>query len=345
MEYRESGIEPRIGHYPVFTIQRGNVEDAHRLINIDYPEEIKYFLDRLQVLSKVDSVRKLSLLEKVGYHFDGWRIVGENIADHEPLKEISYETIKDLLPQNRSLGALDVTLEPVLSPKQFDVKYHNLDANEAFNGKQTLKGREGISLEQPNRLGYEFDGWYNDAELTRLAADKYYEPVNDLAFYAKWKEKTFTIRFVDQDFHETRKPLTYSLKDVFNGGVSLGQTCFTNNAMQETVSALTPEYYGDLVLFTNTQEAEENPEKDPEKLPEDQPKDKEDSTDPVEADIEKIDHESATADKAVSKVKETSGKLPRTGEMLSQWLLLGLLLVVVSILIKKYYDKKKSEHF
>lgn len=334
VEYRENGPEPRIGHYPVFTIQRGNVEDAQRLINLEYPEETKYFLDRLQVLSKVDSVRKLSLLEKIGYHFNGWRIIGEGIAAHEPLKEISYETIKDLLPQNRQLEALDVSLEPVLSPQQFDVNYHNLDANVTFDGKQFLQGRQGISLNQPNRLGYEFDGWYKDAELTQLATDKYYEPVRDLSFYAKWTEKMYAIRFVDQNFREVRKPLTYQLKDVFNGGVSLGQDYFTNNGMQTVVSSLTPDYYGDLVLFANTEEDEVEEDQ------ENQPQDKEDPTDSTDTENEKIDSGSATADKD----SKPSGKLPQTGETLSQWILLGLLLVALSILIKRYYDKSKDKH-
>ncbi|MDT2757606.1 InlB B-repeat-containing protein [Enterococcus asini] len=268
VEYIGVGNEPLTGYYPTFTLKGGNVEGTASSQQILYQLMSLRLEDTVQLLSPFDGERQLPKIERLGRIYKGWRIHG---VDHEPLQSVSYEKLIALLGQARAKASIDekLALLPVFENQQYNVSYHNLDGSEGFIGKELLQGKEGIRVSQPARLGYEFGGWYHDEGLTIPATEITLEPTKDLQYFAKWEEKTYTIRFKDEHFEEIREPLTYTASEVYNGGVSLGGTYHKDNSFTEAVDTLTPDYYGNLVVLAHSGETDPDveptePEPDPE---------------------------------------------------------------------------------
>ncbi|WP_368250769.1 LPXTG cell wall anchor domain-containing protein [Enterococcus sp. 2201sp1_2201st1_B8_2201SCRN_220225] len=261
VEYIGMGNEPVTGYYPAFTLKGENVVGSASAQQILYQLVSPKVSDPLQLLSPFDGERQLPVIERLGQIFKGWCING---VEHEPLQQVSYEKLLELMPQlqNRTVGeAQKLELLPIFEDKQYQVAYHNLDGSEGFIGKELLQGKEGIRVSQTARLGYEFGGWYHDEGLTIPATEITLEPTKDLQYFAKWEEKTYTIRFKDEHFEEIREPLTYTASEVYNGGVSLGGTYHKDNSFTEAVDTLTPDYYGNLVVLAHS--GETDPDVDP----------------------------------------------------------------------------------
>lgn len=62
---------------------------------------------------------------------------------------------------------------------------------------KVLEKGEELELPTVTKEGYNFDGWYLDAEFTERYTNQ--EIKKDITLYAKWTIKTFTVRFVDYD--------------------------------------------------------------------------------------------------------------------------------------------------
>lgn len=65
----------------------------------------------------------------------------------------------------------------------------------------TSSDLESLTLKEPVREGYTFDGWYTNAEclgekITKLSADSFDEN-NSLTLYAKWQINSYTITFIN----------------------------------------------------------------------------------------------------------------------------------------------------
>ena len=78
-----------------------------------------------------------------------------------------------------------------------------------------IKGRKLGDIPNPVRLGYEFDGWYSDAEFTnKIFSDTIVtEDINNL--YAKWNIITYNIEYNYDDGIATN-PITYTIEDEFS---------------------------------------------------------------------------------------------------------------------------------
>ena len=72
-----------------------------------------------------------------------------------------------------------------LSATTYTVTY---DAEGGSCGKASEKicGGESVTLPEPTRSGYSFDGWYNSSDVKIGDADDSYEPSDDITLYAKW---------------------------------------------------------------------------------------------------------------------------------------------------------------
>ena len=79
--------------------------------------------------------------------------------------------------------------------------YNNGEENTSI----TCKKAEEIDLPNPSKEGYDFDGWYTDSDLkTKFSKENKLE--SDLSLYAKWKIKTFDVKFyVNGELVDTQK--------------------------------------------------------------------------------------------------------------------------------------------
>lgn len=83
-------------------------------------------------------------------------------------------------------------------------KWRNINYNVSFetNGGSVISTvsyyelRKAGALPLPQKLGYDFEGWFFD-ENYQQKFDINIEPKNDITLYAKWKEKIYSITYID----------------------------------------------------------------------------------------------------------------------------------------------------
>jgi uncharacterized repeat protein (TIGR02543 family) len=74
----------------------------------------------------------------------------------------------------------------------------NLGAGDVVNVTLSAQWNEGTTrLPSPTKTGYEFGGWYEDAEFTTLAGGKnaVYTPTQNVTLHAKWTANTVTVSY------------------------------------------------------------------------------------------------------------------------------------------------------
>jgi uncharacterized repeat protein (TIGR02543 family) len=66
--------------------------------------------------------------------------------------------------------------------------------------KQTvLYGADISVIDDPEKAGYTFTGWYSDSELTEPYVFPETMPYNDITVYAKYDLNQYTVTFLNED--------------------------------------------------------------------------------------------------------------------------------------------------
>lgn len=91
---------------------------------------------------------------------------------------------------------------PEPEPQQFAVAYHLDGGVNAASNPATFTAGTAVALAAPTREGYEFEGWYADAKLTKRVAEIPAEASGDVELWAKWAMKAPAPVFPDVDYSE-----------------------------------------------------------------------------------------------------------------------------------------------
>ena len=133
---------------------------------------------------------------------DGWRevrLVVRGAIDGESVVEWSVERYSSK-PSEGDLRLKDFTWAPATND--------SITVTYVTNGGSSIEPETlGMDTEitygglpWPEREGYEFVGWYLDAELTRRAPDEEYVPFEDQTLYAKWRIPFSALNTADLEF-------------------------------------------------------------------------------------------------------------------------------------------------
>ncbi|WIF95203.1 InlB B-repeat-containing protein [Caminicella sporogenes] len=131
---------------------------------------VKFLDDKGNILKEEDVVRGTSATapivpEKEGYKFIGWDKEFNNVTSN-----------------------LIVTAQYEI--KKYTIKYNSNGGSEVLN-QMINYNEKATEPEAPTRIGYTFEGWYADEELT-TPYDFNIPVTNDITLYAKWIKKSKT---------------------------------------------------------------------------------------------------------------------------------------------------------
>lgn len=133
---------------------------------------------------------------KTGYRFAGW------YADAELNTPYAFTTIP----------AEDITVYAKWTIVEYEIVY-NLDGgtnNENNPGTYTVE--DAVTFAAPSKLGYEFAGWFSDADYKNAIASLSVGSYGDIEVFAKWNIIEYSIEYVTADGAENENPLTYTVE-------------------------------------------------------------------------------------------------------------------------------------
>ena len=90
--------------------------------------------------------------------------------------------------------------EPAPEPQQFAVIYHLDGGANATDNPATYMAGTAVPLADPTKEGFEFQGWYADAEFTVRVTEIPADASGDVELWAKWKEQKPAPIFTDVDY-------------------------------------------------------------------------------------------------------------------------------------------------
>ena len=93
--------------------------------------------------------------------------------------------------------------EPAPEPQQFAVIYHLDGGVNATDNPATYMAGTAVPLANPTKEGFEFQGWYADAEFTVRVTEIPADASGDVELWAKWKEQKPAPIFTDVDYSDT----------------------------------------------------------------------------------------------------------------------------------------------
>ncbi len=122
-------------------------------------------------------------------------------------------------------SAEDVKLYPKWDYVEYSLKYELDGGTNSKNNPSSYIVKDNITLEDPTKAGYEFDGWYLESyfvnQITEIKYGNYYE---DLTLYAKWSAKKVNATLVVNEL-EFNKPSVVSFDS--NGGTEVASQSVT----------------------------------------------------------------------------------------------------------------------
>ena len=141
----------------------------------------------------------MSLLSptKAGYDFAGWTYKGDYVT------EINPNWIEN------------ITLVANWKEHPYSITYElNGGTNNSSNPTSYTIESSAISLKDPSRLGYTFDGWYSNSsfsnKVTQIPANSY----GNITLYAKWTVITYSITYeLNGGVNASTNPSTYTVND------------------------------------------------------------------------------------------------------------------------------------
>ena len=93
--------------------------------------------------------------------------------------------------------------EPAPEPQQFAVIYHLDGGANATDNPATYTAGTAVPLADPTKEGFEFQGWYADAEFTVRVTEIPVDASGDVELWAKWKEQKPAPVFTDVDYSDS----------------------------------------------------------------------------------------------------------------------------------------------
>ena len=93
--------------------------------------------------------------------------------------------------------------EPAPEPQRFAVIYHLDGGANATDNPATYVAGTAVPLADPTKEGFEFQGWYADAEFTVRVTEIPADASGDVELWAKWKEQKPVPVFTDVDYSDT----------------------------------------------------------------------------------------------------------------------------------------------
>ena len=93
--------------------------------------------------------------------------------------------------------------EPAPEPQQFAVIYHLDGGANATDNPATYAAGTAVPLADPTKEGFEFQGWYANAELTVRVTEIPADASGDVELWAKWKEQKPAPVFADVDYSDS----------------------------------------------------------------------------------------------------------------------------------------------
>lgn len=162
-------------------------------VNFDKVENSAKLADApLKTYAYIGTDRDLATLSAVPelswYEFDGYYTEKEG-------KGTKYYDSKGKLLQDITA---DMTLYAHYIPNDFAITYNNVETSEIADAPKKYTYDSGIDcLYQPERTGYSFIGWYDNADfdgspVTRIDNTEH----EDKVFYAKWEVNRYRIKFI-----------------------------------------------------------------------------------------------------------------------------------------------------
>lgn len=133
---------------------------------------------------------------KTGYRFAGW------YADAELKTPYAFTTIP----------AEDITVYAKWTIVEYEIVY-NLDGgtnNESNPATYTVE--DAVTFAAPSKLGYEFAGWFSDADYKNAIASLSIGSYGDIEVFAKWNIIEYSIEYVTADGAVNENPLTYTVE-------------------------------------------------------------------------------------------------------------------------------------
>ncbi len=116
---------------------------------------------------------------KTGYSFAGW-FTDESLTD-------KYEFSEDTM-----MGTSNITLYASWTKNTYNITLHY--NNESENSTVSFLYDEEINIDEPERVGYNFAGWFTDENLTEQFTLTTM-PAENLNLYASWQIQTFNVIF------------------------------------------------------------------------------------------------------------------------------------------------------
>lgn len=179
---------------------------------------------------------------RLGYTFDGW------YSDNEMTSEVTS------IPLG-STGDIELYAKWVIDT--YDVIY-NLDngTNDISNPATYQVTTPTITFADPVRLGYTFDGWYSDEEMTTEVTSIPLGSTGAVELYAKWLINTYDINYnLDSGTNDVSNPATYQVTTPtinFADPVRLGYTFdgwYSDEEMTTEVTSIPLGSTGDVELY------------------------------------------------------------------------------------------------
>lgn len=133
------------------------------------------------------------------------------IGNFSGAKDVDYKIVKAESPDPGQGGGGGAPA-PEPEPQQFAVAYHLDGGVNAASNPATFTAGTAVALAAPTREGYEFEGWYADAKLTKRVAEIPAEASGDVELWAKWAKRQPAPTFPDVDYSESSwygKAVTY----------------------------------------------------------------------------------------------------------------------------------------
>ena len=181
---------------------------------------------------------------KPGYTFEGWYMAEDFTGN--AVTEIVQGTTGNITLYAKWVKEGDYT-----------ITYVNVDGAANENPASYNVETETITLKDPAKAGYTFEGWYMDGEFTDEITEIPQGSTGNITLYAKWELESYTITYeLDGGINAPENPASYNvetetitLKDPAKPGYTFEgwymAEDFTGNAVTEIVQGTT----GNITLY------------------------------------------------------------------------------------------------
>ncbi|MBO6134693.1 MAG: BspA family leucine-rich repeat surface protein [Lachnospiraceae bacterium] len=146
-----------------------------------------------------DITTNLATPTKTGYTFGGW------FTDDDAFTEPYDKTSDDIYTSPTATH----TIYAKWTPNTYTINYDTVLSGVTINANSVTKTYDkAVSLAEPTKTGWKFDGWYINYDATSKTYTQQYAGANDDAYisetesptiYAKWTAVTYTIKYNTND--------------------------------------------------------------------------------------------------------------------------------------------------